>query len=262
MNIEGQNERKTQPFGEVDMLQSVRALLEMRVRATDGKVGKAQDFYFDDGTWAIRSVVVNTGGWLRHGVLVPPGRFAPPEAAGQVLSVSLTKQQVRESAGSETEETLAQHQEDIIHEQYGASAYQAGGGPVGALHGNVSESALAMAEAQANEAGGQRKEPRRYLRSTREIIGYQVEARDGAAGLVDDFIIGDDDWLIHYLVIDTRNKRLPNPKVLVPAVWVEFMSWADSRVYLQVQRDRVQGSQKYDPASHGHLEKPSGALKR
>ena len=45
-------------------LKSVVQLQGGTIRATDGEIGKVDQFYFDDETWAIRYLVVNTGGWL------------------------------------------------------------------------------------------------------------------------------------------------------------------------------------------------------
>jgi hypothetical protein len=234
------------------MPQSARALLELRLRAKDGKIGKAADFYFDEEDWKIQNVVVNTGGWLsRHGVLLAPEVFAAPEGSAKEVLVSLTRKQIRESAGVESVETLSQHEEELLRRRYGEDVYAEAAGPGEAVHGKVSESALEIAEAEDGPERGERS-----LRSVREIMGYQVEAEDGPCGVVHDFVIGDGDWTIHYLVIDRKDVRLPNPKVLAPTSWVELMSWPDSRVYFKVAREKVKASQKYDAHSHGHLEKP------
>ena len=46
------------------MLRDASELQGLIIRATDGELGTAQEFYFDDESWAIRYVVVETGGWL------------------------------------------------------------------------------------------------------------------------------------------------------------------------------------------------------
>jgi hypothetical protein len=35
-----------------------------RLRANDGDTGGSEDFYFDDASWTIRYLVVNTGTWV------------------------------------------------------------------------------------------------------------------------------------------------------------------------------------------------------
>jgi hypothetical protein len=53
-----------------------------------------------------------------------------------------------------------------------------------------------------------------HLRSTHEIGGYLIQARDGDLGHVTDFIVDDTSWTIRHLVVDTRN-WWPGKPVLV-----------------------------------------------
>ena len=50
--------------GEQEMLRSVSELTGYSILATDGQIGKVAEFYFDDITWTIRYLVVDTGNWL------------------------------------------------------------------------------------------------------------------------------------------------------------------------------------------------------
>ncbi|MFP4378114.1 MAG: PRC-barrel domain-containing protein [Spirochaetales bacterium] len=54
-------------------LRSAREVRGYRVTATDGEVGHIDNFLMESDTWAIRYLVINTGGWLkRHEVLFIP----------------------------------------------------------------------------------------------------------------------------------------------------------------------------------------------
>ena len=35
------------------------------LNASDGEIGKVQEFYFDDDQWVVRYIVVETGPWLK-----------------------------------------------------------------------------------------------------------------------------------------------------------------------------------------------------
>jgi PRC-barrel domain len=207
------------------MLQSVHGLLELPVRARDGKVGKATDFYFGADDWKIRGIVVNTGGWLPHYILLPSAVFSAPEVSTHALKISRTREEVREKADTETTETLFGIQSEPDRKHHGKAAWDrtadAHGAPL----------------------------------SAREITGYQVEAEDGPAGSLHDLVFDDSDWTVQYFVVDMKDVRMPNLKVLVPPSWVIECSWADSKVYLKVGHEAVRASQKYDESSHGHLER-------
>ena len=46
------------------MMRKVKDLRGYAIRATDGVIGRVDDFYFDDEHWGIRYLVVDTGTWL------------------------------------------------------------------------------------------------------------------------------------------------------------------------------------------------------
>jgi hypothetical protein len=86
-----------------------------------------------------------------------------------------------------------------------------------------------------------------HLRSTREVIGYHIQARDGEIGHVDDLIVDDELWYLRYLVIDTRN-WLPGRKVLVAPAWAEQVSWIERKVYIDLKRETIKNSPEFDPS--------------
>lgn len=87
-----------------------------------------------------------------------------------------------------------------------------------------------------------------HLRSTREVIGYHIQANDGGIGHVDDFIAGGEDWVIRYMIVDTRN-WLPGRKVLVAPTWVKRVDWAKRDVYVDLSRETIENSPEFDPSA-------------
>ena len=85
------------------MLRNVTHLKGFAIRATDGEIGTVEQFYFDDETWAIRYLVVNTGGWLPGRlVLVSPIALRQAEWQSERLDVALTKKQIEDSPRIDT----------------------------------------------------------------------------------------------------------------------------------------------------------------
>jgi uncharacterized protein YrrD len=87
-----------------------------------------------------------------------------------------------------------------------------------------------------------------HLRSTREVIGYYIEASDGDIGHVEDFIIDVEAWMIRYMVVNTRN-WLPGKNVLVAPEWITAMSWGESKVMVDLTRDSIKSSPEFDPSA-------------
>ena len=55
------------------MLRTSSELIRYDVKATDGSIGRVTDLLFDDQSWKVRSIVVDTGSLLsHHQVLIDP----------------------------------------------------------------------------------------------------------------------------------------------------------------------------------------------
>src|SRR5271165_7165115 len=64
------------------MLFAVSGLLGCPIKAGDGLVGSVKDFLFDDRSWRVRWMVVDTGHWLPgRQVLIHPSAIAPLDLA-------------------------------------------------------------------------------------------------------------------------------------------------------------------------------------
>lgn len=105
-------------------------------------------------------------------------------------------------------------------------------------------------EQEEEQIAEERGDP--HLRSIQEIIGYHIEATDGGIGHVDDFFVSENDWTIRYMLVDTRT-WLPGRKVLVAPDWITQVNWRDSKIRVDVPRQRIEDSPEYDP--RGSLER-------
>jgi sporulation protein YlmC with PRC-barrel domain len=84
------------------------------------------------------------------------------------------------------------------------------------------------------------------LRSGREVIGYGIEARDGAIGEVQDFVLDDSTWAIRDVVVDTM-KWWPGGHVCVHPEYVERIDWSERKVHLRLTRDQLKLSGARSP---------------
>jgi hypothetical protein len=68
------------------MQATISDLIGYAIRATDGDLGKVDEFYFDDQSWTIRYVVVETGNWLTgRKVLISLAAFGKPETESRTF---------------------------------------------------------------------------------------------------------------------------------------------------------------------------------
>src|SRR5215475_12769200 len=172
--------------------------------ARDGAIGEIDDFYFDDESWTVRYLVVNTGAWLfRREVLVSPISIENVDEPNNQVLVNLTRDQVKDSPDIDTQKPVSRQHETAFMDYYGYPYYW--GGPY--LWGDAAFPATLTrppaAESQiAAAATARRRESEEvydeHLRSVNEVKGYHIEAVDGEIGHVDNFVIDETDWAIRF----------------------------------------------------------------
>jgi hypothetical protein len=195
-------------------------------------VGKVEDLYFDDRAWTTRYLVVNTGPWLLgRKVLLAPRCVDHVRWRMQELAVGLTREQVEQSPEIDVARPVSRQMEAELHRYYGWAPYWGAGGRV-------------MTAAQTLPAPASEGDP--HLRSTKEVTGYAIEAKDGTIGHVDDLFVGAPGWAIRYAVVDTRN-WLPGRKVLIGQQWLCGVDWAKAVACVDLTREQVKQSPAYDP---------------
>lgn len=245
------------------MLRSINNLQGRGIRATDGDIGSVDQFFFDDETWTVRYLVVDTGDWLPgRQVLISPIALGDADREAETLRVSLTKQQINDSPDIDTDKPISRQHEAEYFGYYGYPPYWYGGGlwgasgyPIGmampptglgypdrvGVATGYAESGAAADAARSEDQG----DPN--LRSTNEVIGYYIEAADGDIGHVEDFIIDDESWAIRYMVIDTVN-WWSGKKVVVAPQWIKSVSWGESKVHVDLTREKIKQAPEYDPS--------------
>ena len=106
------------------MQKSTKELKGYAIDATDGDIGKVDDFYFDDKSWTIRYLVVDTGNWLLgRKVLLSPIAVGKADFSSGRFNVTLTKKQVEESPSVDTDKPVSRQHEAYYHDYYGYPYY-------------------------------------------------------------------------------------------------------------------------------------------
>lgn len=79
-------------------------MLDYRLAATDGEMGRVQDFLFDDETWIVHHLVVQTGTQRDSAkVMIAPAAVWFPQGESECVHVFLTRDEVWGSARVEPE---------------------------------------------------------------------------------------------------------------------------------------------------------------
>lgn len=235
------------------MFRRVEELYGMTLQAVDGDAGSIDDLYFDDEEWITRYLVVDTGGWLGgRQVLISPAVADLSQALEQgTLEVKLSQEQIENSPDIDLHKPVSRQQLVELDEYYGWPAYWGGSAMMGTATIGVYPAVVAGARATEEAAEEEEKVSEVYqgdphLRSTRVVAGYDIHATDGEIGHVEDFFVGQEDWSVRYMLVDTRD-WLPGRRVLIASDWVERISWPELAVYVDLTKEEIKESPEYDP---------------
>jgi hypothetical protein len=240
------------------MLRSMHDLQDYAIRATDGDIGRVKDFYFDDERWGVRYLVVETGGWLNgRKVLISPISIGQPGWTDKVLPVSITRNQVRDSPGIDTEKPVSRQHEISYFGYYGYPVYWTGGGLWGA---GAYPNPLMTGHVPAPVPARQRDDDP-HLRSGNAVMHYHIEATDGDIGHVHSLLVDDETWAIRYIVVDTSNWWLGH-QVLISPQCINEVRWSDERVSIDLTRQSVKDATPYDSAARLDREQEASVYNR
>ena len=241
--------RQSNESAAAPMFRRFGSMRESAIAATDGEIGSLADVYFDDTSWTVRHLVVDTGTWLSgRRVLVSPRSILGSDPSGQRLLTNLTRDQVRRSPDVSQDRPVSRQYEIELAGHYGYPFYWTGPYRWGttpspmALDATVPPPAAAPRATQPPDA--ERGDP--HLHSATEVVGYGIDATDGELGHVEDYLIDEGTWAIRYLIVDPRN-WWPNAHVVVGVDWLTGVSWERRTVGVDMTREAVRNAPEWRP---------------
>lgn len=204
------------------MLRSIKEIVGYQLMASDGKIGRCDDFLFEDRPWVVRYVVANTTRWLKeHQVLISLVALAEPDWMTRLLHVNLTKQQIEESPPLDDDAPVSKQTERQSFLYYGWPAYWE----------NLAQ---------------KKKKKESSLRSANEVIGYRAKTAEEPIGKISDFIVEDGIWAIRYIIV--RIHDIPGgKKVLIAPEWVNALDYLNQSARIDLTKDQINACPEYDP---------------
>jgi sporulation protein YlmC with PRC-barrel domain len=234
------------------MLYRADSIVNQRVEATDGVVGIVRDIYFDDVSWTIRYLVVDTGGWLtRRNVLISSEALIGFNDETSTIATRLSQQQIENSPPSEMGQPISRLNEIQLSQYYGWTPYWTASGGLFPWtqtyrfprDKKAPETGPASPYFEREFERQSRLEPN--LRSFNDLKNYSLRATDGDIGQVEDLLIDPETWQITHLVVDVR-LWWPGGLVVIDRAFIEDISWMDENIVVSMSRDQVKKAPPYD----------------
>jgi len=230
------------------MKRKIKSLIGFTIGATDGEIGKVKEFYFDDSTWTIRYLIVETGSWLfGRKILLSTEALLTPDWEKQIFHVDLTMEQIKGSPEIDTDKPISrQHETDLLNYYPWGDYYWSGDSSILGVGMSYPIVLNHEVKEEANETATKKSHNDPHLRSTNRVKGYSIKTTDGEIGDVEDFIINDQTWSISFMEVDTGN-WFPGKKVLIAPTLIENIDWSTYSVSVHATEEQVKNSPEYIP---------------
>lgn len=230
------------------MMHSLSELEGYKIQATDGPIGQLRDLYFDDETWVVRYLVIDTGEWLTsRKVLIPPVSISHPDWPDKTLPITLSKQQIKSSPEIDTEMPVSRQLEMSNLRHYGYPHYWLDSGlgasanyPINTrpVDDGIRPRTAALFEPWQSDNDI-------HLRSCKAVEGYHIAAIDGEIGHISGLLVDEGSWAIRYLIADTSNWWIGH-KLLIAPQWITEINWLKQTVSVDLVLQSLQEAPAYD----------------
>ena len=226
------------------MLRSLKEIKGYRLEATDGEIGRCDDFLLDDRSWTVRYMVADTGKWLPgRRVLVSPIALGEPDWQSKHFPVRLTREQITAAPGLDEHAPVSRQYEIWYHKHYGWPYYWSGT-EVWAM--GVNPGLLFDKQDELGDEGPDLERP--HLHSADEVMGYAVGAIDDEFGRVEDFILDDATWSVSHVVVATH-RWLGGKSLLLPMSALKQVGWDDRTLDVRLTRGMIEDYPEYEPGA-------------
>jgi len=124
------------------MLRSSNELVRYDVEAADGAIGRLEDFYFDEESWSVRSIAIDTDGLIQHGtLLLPAAHVREIRLPEETLVLEQTRAELEDAALVQPPTGASAGSGSRVHSANTIRTYAVhdGSGPIGTLDGLLVE---------------------------------------------------------------------------------------------------------------------------
>ncbi len=232
------------------MLRNLNEIIGYTLQATDGDIGRCEDFLFDDQFWIVRYMLADTNTWLPGAkkTLISPNSVGNPDCETTHLPIALSRELIKNSPLLDEHQPVSREYEANFFDYYGYDYYWMGAEQRRSYTDPIASAKLSaeVSIADSEEINDALSIEEGHLRSAKEVQGFSIKSLDGDIGHVDGFILNDVNWTIEYLIVDTRNWLPSSRNVLISPNWLSSVNWVEKSVCVGLTSEQITNSPKFD----------------
>lgn len=207
------------------MIHPTKNLIGLTIHAIDGEIGKVTDVCFDNLTYTVRYLVVETGSFLfSREILLSTESLVPSDIQTEAFMTNLTIQQIENCPLVDSKKTISDVEEEIrLLTYYKWTNYRS------ALNVAVETSVYEKHTAT--------------LHTVNEITKMKVSCTDASVGNVRDVLVDDESWKINHLIVDAF--KISGKEVLLPTSSISELKPNNSFLLLNLSSKEIADKPEY-----------------
>ncbi len=229
------------------MRRTVKRLEGSTVLSINGEdLGEVKDFYFDDRSWIIRYLVVDTGPWLSQKlILISPHAIVSFGLNGFNIVTNLTKDQIENCPSADSEKPISKEFEEKYANYFGWPVYVTGTG-IPVWYDSTDKMSMPSPDIESSAIAEEDAPRHNHLRSFNEVRSYHISSADDEFGHIEDMVLEDEGFRIDALIVDTVN-FWPSNSVLITPELIKNISWSSQVFETSLSKDEVASAPIYRP---------------
>ncbi len=207
------------------MYYNLKRLLGYEIKTTDDEIGSVKDFLFDDRSWAVRYLSIDTSKWLplSRKVLLSPIAFQRFDDEQEQVVMNLSKEQVKNSPSIDEHKPISREYEELLFKYFGYGFYWMGPG----IWGEYAQPNRLVDVVDPDLVEQPEEDDHNHLRSFEEVLGYHFRVQDKFVGEVSGLILNDTTWLIEYVLVESDEWLSEHHHYQIPIEHVTRIRWPD-----------------------------------
>lgn len=226
---------------------SLRKLKKYVISTKDDYTYKIEDVLINEDTWRIQYFKINIGGFFKKNfILVPRFLIDKVDINRKVVHFGLFGANIKNCPSFKSELPISKlYQKKLDRyfskEDYWARHYYP---PTGVP--NVTRSCVVPPEPIKSKLKViDESSIDSSLRSMNEILGYDVQSKDGEAGKLHDFIIDDESLDVLSFAVKFKGKLGMNIKVITASQFISEIRYSDQTIAVNLNTKEIQSSPDY-----------------
>lgn len=202
---------------------------KFNLQTENGDAGLIHDLYFDDSSWAIKYLVIDSGGWFPgKRLILPVSEIGDAVEALQIIRVNFRREDIENGPGiDEVKPVSRQIVRTLISHHKVLILLPTDNHYLPNWLIKILKAVSSQTEKMPAPAAGHHQ-----LRSAREIVGYNVIYNDEKIGFLSDLIVDTVDWTIQSIVAKQRKPLMEKSVLMLSPEHVDTFDWAGHQIEL------------------------------